>query len=276
MSLLALASAKGSPGVSTTALAMAAVWRPERRVLLVEADPAGSASAPRFGLGYERGVASVAPACRHHFLPGDVAGHVHPLTLGAGRAGIEVLVGVRAAEQSRALSRFWDSFGSAMAGEESTDVVVDCGRLWPDSPALGIVRAAPLTLLVVRPDTEGVVAAQLRATALVEGGADPDRLGVVVVGDRPYGPADVAEAIDVPVVGVVASDPATAALLAGRPPARGRSLARAALLRSARALCDEVERRVAGAPPPVAWPPSGQPYDAWSATAAVVEGPSGG
>ena len=50
MAVIALASASGSPGVTTTALAMALLW--PRPVLLVEADPTGGS-----GLlaGYFRG-----------------------------------------------------------------------------------------------------------------------------------------------------------------------------------------------------------------------------
>ena len=41
MPLIALASVKSSPGVTTTALALASVWRTAPRRLLVEADPSG-------------------------------------------------------------------------------------------------------------------------------------------------------------------------------------------------------------------------------------------
>ena len=46
MSVFAVCSAHGAPGVTTTALAMVWSWplvQPERRILLVDADPAGSA-----------------------------------------------------------------------------------------------------------------------------------------------------------------------------------------------------------------------------------------
>jgi MinD-like ATPase involved in chromosome partitioning or flagellar assembly len=271
VSLIVLASAKGSPGVTTAALAIAAVWRPERHVLLVEADPAGSALAPRFGLGYDQGVASLAPACRHHFLVEDIEGHGQSMTIGAGRAGIEVLVGVRAAEQARVLGRFWEGFGAAMAAQSDTDVIVDCGRLWPDSPALGLLAEASMSLILVRPDTEGVVAAQLRATALVESGVDITRLGVVTVGDQPYGPAAVAEALDVPVVASIARDGSTAAALAGQRPRRRLRLSRSPLLRSARALADELEGRSSRPPAPLLPVPVHHP----DALLSGVTGPDG-
>ena len=247
MTLLALASAKGSPGVSTAALALAAVWPPERQVILAEADPAGSALAPRFGLPYERGVASLAPASRHRFLAAEVGEHLQRLPIGAGRPDVAALVGVRAGEQGRVLGRFWDGFAAAMAAEDAgggPDVIADCGRLGPDSPALGVVTAAHLTLLVVRPDVEGVVAAQLRASALHDAGLEPERLGVVVVGEKPYDRGAVAEALDVPVVAVLASDPRMAAVLSGQSAGRRLRPDRSPLLRSARALSDDLARLV--------------------------------
>ena len=57
MTVIALTSAKGSPGVTTTALALAWAWpqvAPGRRVLVVDADMAGGDLAP----GYLRGAVS--------------------------------------------------------------------------------------------------------------------------------------------------------------------------------------------------------------------------
>src|SRR6266702_505764 len=50
MSLVAVAAGKGSRGVTTAALALAAVWPQQRRVLLAECDPAGGSLGVRFGL----------------------------------------------------------------------------------------------------------------------------------------------------------------------------------------------------------------------------------
>jgi len=261
VTLLALASAKGSPGVSTAALALAMVWPPERAVVLAEADPSGSALAPRFALPYERGVASLAPASRHRFVAAEVDHHLQRLAMGVGRPDVAALVGVRAAEQGRVLGRFWDGFAAAMAAADGPDVVADCGRLGPDSPVLGVVTAAHLTLLVVRPDVEGVVQAQLRASALRDAGVEPERLGVVVVGEKPYSRASVAEALDVPVVGVLAADTHMAAALAGQAGGRRLRPERSPLLRSARALADDLGRLVLplGPAPADAWANSGRP-----------------
>ena len=66
MALVALASAKGSPGVTTASLVFGALW--PRQVLLAECDPAGGDVAIRMTapagapLGSDRGLVSLAAA----------------------------------------------------------------------------------------------------------------------------------------------------------------------------------------------------------------------
>ena len=57
MSLIGLCSAHGSPGVTSTAVALVATWPEDRRCLLVEADPFGGVIGSRYGL-------SDTPGCR--------------------------------------------------------------------------------------------------------------------------------------------------------------------------------------------------------------------
>jgi hypothetical protein len=66
MSLIVLTSLKSSPGVTTAALALGAVWPPERRVLVAELDPAGGDLANRFRLPGEPGLLVLAAAARRH------------------------------------------------------------------------------------------------------------------------------------------------------------------------------------------------------------------
>src|SRR5690606_40344837 len=60
MTLVALTSVKGAPGVTTTVLAMAAVCPPSRRLVVVEADPEGGVLAARLGLRAEPGLVTLA------------------------------------------------------------------------------------------------------------------------------------------------------------------------------------------------------------------------
>ena len=54
MNLITLVSAHGSPGVTTTALVLAASWPDPHRCLLVEADTFGGVIAARYGLTLEQ------------------------------------------------------------------------------------------------------------------------------------------------------------------------------------------------------------------------------
>jgi hypothetical protein len=65
---------------------------------------------------------------------------------------------------------------------------------------------------------------------------------LVLVGERPYPPAEVASVLGVGVIGVVADDPRSAAPLRGDGNAHG--LARLPLLRSARALAGQIAARL--------------------------------
>jgi len=52
MSLIAFASVKGSPGVTTTVLALASVWPTSQHLIVAELDPAGGDLATRFGQSF--------------------------------------------------------------------------------------------------------------------------------------------------------------------------------------------------------------------------------
>src|SRR5260221_13270976 len=63
MPLIAQASVKGSPGVTTTCFALAAAWPAQRR-LVIEADPAGGDLGPWLGLPPAPGLTRLAAAAR--------------------------------------------------------------------------------------------------------------------------------------------------------------------------------------------------------------------
>lgn len=251
MSLLVLTAAKGSPGVTTAAVALTAVW--PRRALLAECDPAGgdlalrlrgSAGAP---LARDRGMVSLATATRANPAGARVGDHVQPAA-----GGLPVLIGPATMAHAVAIGHGWDTLAALLA-DSPDDVVADCGRLQLPGPVAPILRVADAVALVVRPSVEGV--AHLRAaliSLLTEtqsgstGRAAPD-LAVVVIGDAQRGAGRaVSEALacaGLPeaVVGCLADDPRAAAGLAGEPT---RSLDRSPLIRSARALAHALDERL--------------------------------
>jgi len=83
MALIAVAADKGAPGVTTTALALAAVW--PRPVLLAECDPAGGDLVYRLPaadggrLDQRRGLLSLAVAARRGLQPHQAWEHTQKL-----------------------------------------------------------------------------------------------------------------------------------------------------------------------------------------------------
>jgi MinD-like ATPase involved in chromosome partitioning or flagellar assembly len=165
MGLLAVASDKGSPGVTTTALTIAAVW--PRRAVLAELDPSGGDVAFRLRgprgtpLAPGTGVLSLGAGLRRGARPEQVFEHVQRLD-----GGLEVLLGVPTAEHTATLDGIWPAMGTALASIPGVDVVADCGRLYPGAPTLDVLRHASGVLLVTRPAIDAVAHLRARAAAL--------------------------------------------------------------------------------------------------------------
>ena len=119
--------------------------RPERRVLLVEADPAGGTLAAASGWPAEPSLVSLAAAARRGGDPALVWEHCHQLPGGAA-----VLAGPASADQARSALGMLDRLLGRL-GELDADVLVDCGRLDPGSPASALWERADRVVLAVRP-----------------------------------------------------------------------------------------------------------------------------
>lgn len=241
MSVLAFGCVR-SCGVTTAALALARGWpgreRGERGVVLAECDPAGGSLAGRLGLGPEPGLVSLAAAARRRADPGLVVEHCQGLP-----GGTLALVGPPSPEQARAALGMLAGLPGALDALEP-DVLVDCGRLDPASPVLGLFAGAGLSVLLVRPEL-----ADLHALAawLPTHRQRIPRLGVVLIGSGPYPPEEVSEALDVEVLGALPHDPHSATLL-GTAGASGRAASRTPLARAARSLAERLAARLAGPP----------------------------
>ena len=228
MSLLTLVSAHGSPGVTTTALALAATWPEPRGCLLVEADPFGGVIAARYGLGDSPGLSTLAATARGGFDDDAVEAHTQRLP-----GGLAVLVGPPSPEEARAVWR--DVSGPLTtwaASRIDLDLIIDRGRI---QSATGVPDGG-LALVVTRPSVDQLRPAGIRQAALAEAGID---VSLLLVGDRPYGADEVVATMQVPVAGAVAWDPRTAEVLTG---AQGvmRDLRRSPLVRSAATLAERL------------------------------------
>jgi len=248
--LVAVCSAKGSPGVTSLALMMAAVW-PDQVATLLEADPTGGDLAFRCRHASGREVATspnlvgLATAVRGSFLdglvdPGLVREHSQPLA-----CGVRLVPGVPAPAQARGLGSLWGQIAQAATGS-SDDVIADAGRLERTGPSTQFAAAADVLVVVCVPTLESVM--HVRHLILDIAPSLPARPGgrgivPVVVGPHRQAAGDTAdidqilEGLGMPIertVPVAYEPRALAELEAGANPA-GR-LARTHLLSTARAL----------------------------------------
>jgi hypothetical protein len=246
--LIAVAADKGAPGVTTTAVALAAVW--PRPVLLAECDPAGGDLVYRLPgegggrLDPRRGLLSLAVAARRDLQPSQLWTHAQKL-----RGGLDVLLGVTSAEQGTGLEPLWGPVGSVLAGLPQADVIADCGRLGPDGAYYDLLVHAAAVVLVTRPSLGEMVRLRDRAAAVAlavrQRSGQEARVGVLVVADHRVFSRALAEVGQVlgaaSVLGGIAFEPRSAELLRGE---WGGRLDKSLLIRTAR----EVAGQLAGRP----------------------------
>jgi hypothetical protein len=236
---VAVFSVKGSPGATTTALALTAAIaaRGDLRALLIEADAAGGDVAPLLGRPIDPGMASLAAASRHEATRLELERHMQPLP-----AGGDALVGsTDPIEMAANLATLGRRLPDAVrAGGHHA--VIDAGRLAPTSAACALVERADLAMLCLResvPAIEAIAARSEWLTSLLG-----DRLGLILLGDAYYGDLEIARATGLSVVGRLPQDQRAVPALHGGP---GPSPARSHLVRAARTLHDSLIGRPLGA-----------------------------
>lgn len=236
--MVALGSVR-SCGVTTLALALAATWPSDRRVLLVEADPAGGTLAAASGWPPEPSLVSLAAAARHALDPDLVWEHCQELPGGAA-----VLAGPASADQARSALGMLAGLSKHL-GTLDADVLVDCGRLDPGAPGAGVFEGADAVVLAARPRLADLHAL---ATWQETNPFDSGRVALVLVGDGPYLDAEIAEALGIEVLARLPWDPDAAGALVSVP-ASAREVRLSPLVRAARSLAGRLAKELAGAPP---------------------------
>ncbi len=211
MSVIVLASIKGSPGVTTAATAIAASWPAGRKVLLVEADPFGGDLAPRYGVSVTGGLASLFAAARRTLDPEAIWGHVHQLP-----GGLPVLFGLTGVHQAVANEKAWPTIAKALAGLDA-DVVVDVGRLLPEfaGGVRDVLEAADALVLLCEPTLEAIVHLRDALPGLVAEMRGRQLL-VLLTGSVGYSAADIGKTLQVSVGPTMPDDPVAAAALANK------------------------------------------------------------
>ena len=210
--LLTLISAKGSPGVTTSAAALAAIGALDRAaqgvnqgVDLVELDPSGGDIEPLTGVTGESGLLGAASDLRVEALPEH--------TVQAPRGVRSLLAPTSSREANATVVAALEGWGAALSILDGI-AVVDGGRWEAAQPAADRLSGSDLVAMVCRPDARGVehvrhIASDVRAAVY------PAPVVLVTVGDQPYKVGEVAEAINVPGCGALAWDPRGATALWG-------------------------------------------------------------
>jgi MinD-like ATPase involved in chromosome partitioning or flagellar assembly len=239
MALFSVASAKGSPGVSLTAMALACTWPTDP--LVADLDPAGGDFALRCRtpegepLSQDRGLLSLAAAVRRGAADADLGDHVQEIG-----GDIEVLAGLASPTQGTGLGAAWGQLPAVFRGAER-DVIADCGRVVPGAAVMPVLAASDAVLFVLRPTVEATAHLRDRLMSLRDqlslGAPDGVPVGIALVTshkDR-QSAGDLQRLLDsaglpVQVLGVIAEDAKAATVLRGQATARiGSSL----LIRSA-------------------------------------------
>lgn len=260
MALIALAADKGSPGVTTSAVALAAVW--PRRALYAECDAHGGDLVYRMPaehggpLDPNRGLVSLAVEARRGFDAGVLPRHTQRLN-----GGLEVMVGLGNADQAHGMAGLWTQLGRAFDRyadlQHGADVIADCGRIGPDSPTIELLAQSALILLIARTEAENIahvrdransLAARLHATQGTSVSIARPPIGIVLIAApgkarqiaKQVGDLLAATTAGAEVLGVIADDAAGAEALSGRSRTR---VDKAMLTRSARELAANVSQR---------------------------------
>lgn len=224
MTVVALGSVKGAPGVTTLACLVGAAWPPDRAVMVVECDASGGDLAARFRLASRIGWPSLLAAARRARETVPIASHLQQIP-----GGVDVLVGASQLPSAEVITELAPSLVRAdSALDAPRDVLVDLGRLSQrDGRAAAWLDLADSFVLCVGGDAASLV--QVRDRVLADLSPWSHRVGLAVVGDQDYTRAEMERFTTVPVLVEIPSDPRSAAPVAGR---RGgkRRLSRSVLL----------------------------------------------
>ncbi|WP_194891970.1 hypothetical protein [Catenulispora pinisilvae] len=194
--LIAVGSWRGSPGATTTALALAEAWPSEAKAFVAECDPRGGTLVTRFLMPGPRRLAVVAGHARRG---GDLV--LLDQHAAAVPSGARVLTGPEDGRQLRAaLNALLVPAGvfEQAANDPGTALIADVGRIESDVPETkSLLLLADALVLVARPGPEQIL-------SLAGAGEQARRLhpdtGLLLVG--PGYPAEhVAELLRLPILG---------------------------------------------------------------------------
>jgi len=233
--LIGLVSAKASPGVTTTALALSATQlsgSSDRVRVFCEFDPSGGDVECWTGRSGESGLLRVVGDLRRTTESDTLLAHavdtppkVRSILAPAGRREAAPTVD---AATNLGLAAVWRA--------ADTVVLLDAGRWSPDQPAARRLEGCEVLAVVCAPTVAGVQHASVLVDDLQARFDVP--VVLILVGTASYPPEEIASTVGVPAAGLVAWDPRGVRILLSS--GATRIWARTALARSAGGLLDRL------------------------------------
>ncbi|MGW7570791.1 hypothetical protein ACWGJV_31540 [Streptomyces tendae] len=216
MAVIALAGCSGSPGVTTSALALLLAWPldPDRRMILAECDPDGSAvlhGLLQGSLGDRYGLRNLSVAARKNEFSDAFWRQLIELN---GEDGHRLLLpGITDPAQAASLGAVWKILAQMFRGieaESGHDVLIDLGRRGAYGPSGILAEQADAVFVVVRNTLRCLQAAESRVRALEERVGD---VSVLLINEGPYPAGEVQRVLQVPVIATLPYAPDDARVL---------------------------------------------------------------
>lgn len=242
MSVLLLASAGHSPGVTALGVALALTW-PEPALLVDANREPDQAVLAGYLQGVDPGGRGLGGLLQAHRERRPLAPALDAMTVALGQ-GRDFLPGFSHPGMVSLFTPAWTDFANALEAAGRT-VLVDVGRITPDGLPPALVTVCSGVVVVTGSRLVDLAALRLYLP-LVLGAAGEERVGLVVVGPgRPYGSGEIGHRFGVDVWGKLSWQPAEAEVFASGAPEPRRLLA-SAYLADVRTLGGVLADRVAG------------------------------
>lgn len=251
---------------TTTAVAMAAAWPSDHDVVIFEADRSGGSLAGWLDTPTTPSLSSLVATSpgrqpQSSGEPGDGIGWpAVERVIQQSPAGIRFIAApVRSREAAGAIDEADRLVVPLLASDRSTTVLADVGRRLPADGIPAVVAAAGSIVVIHRQDPASAGAASIRLDRLVELVAQVATVGapiiVCIVGDRPFDVDEIATHVSMNSLStnsfstnsgmildvcLIAVDPLSAMVFAGRTGVSRKRLARLPLARSVTRLVDQL------------------------------------
>lgn len=217
-----MVSAKGSPGVTTTALACTLSW--QGRAVLAECDPAGGTVLSGYLSSLEIPPIGLLPLAAAALRDQLAEAFAHQLVdLDAQNPGRRLVIpGLNDTVQASTVRPTWEPLAAFFAqlerSEPGYDVIADCGRLATSAPPWPLLLRADLVLLVVRVTNLRTIApaagtVEMLRRELTQHGQGAGALALALVGEGPYRRRDIEHRLQLPAMIELPDDRRTAEVL---------------------------------------------------------------